>query len=144
MSNIKKPRAAPSAAVRPGPNTVVDPIMGLHYQLVAYICGAASIVPAPFDGSATFTTIMQQRPDGCRYAIARQYALRAVKQPDGMVKAVADTEPSGSYVVWDLHDEDLVRGRRTGQGGLISPPAPVLIGETEDGTVMKTMMLFDR
>jgi hypothetical protein len=58
--------------------------------------------------------------------------------------AITDTEPSGSFVVWDLHDEDLVRGRRTGQGGLIMPPRPVIIGETEDGTVMKAMMLFDR
>jgi hypothetical protein len=132
---------------KPAPDTVVnaiDPVLGLHYQLVAYICGAACIVPPTFEGAATFTTIMQQRPDGCRYAVGRRYALRQRKRPDGLIEAVADTEPSGSYVVWDLLDEDLVRGLRTGQGGLISPPRPVLIGETEDGTVMKTMMLFDR
>jgi hypothetical protein len=142
MSTIKTKAAPPTDDKT---DIVVDPVLGLHYQLVAYV-GATALIPAPFDGAATFTTIMQQRPDGCRYAVGRRYALRAVKVPGSkdQFTAITDTEPSGSFVVWDLHDEDLVRGRRTGQGGLIMPPRPVIIGETEDGTVMKAMMLFDR
>lgn len=112
-------------------------LVGIHYQLCAYVCGRACIKPGPFEGWATFTQIVQSRPDNCRYAVARMAPV--VKAGD--TYTVAD--PTGPFIVWDLHDEELVRGHRTDGAGLIAPPPALWMGDTEDGMVMKAMARYD-
>lgn len=117
----------------------LDPIVGLHYQLHAYVCGKGCIQPSPFDGAATFTLIFQKRPSGCRFAVAQSYGVRIKDHV-----AIANKEPTGPFICWDLLDDELVRGRRTGPSGLIMPPPPLWTGPNADGLVMKAMHLFDK
>ena len=114
-------------------------MVGLHYDLRAYILGKAHIQPSPFgEGSwATFTQIFQKRPDGCRFAVAQMVPLKVSGS------GVVSRPPSGPFVVWDMFDDLLVKGKRTGPSGLLMPPPPLWMGETEDGMVMKALMLFD-
>jgi hypothetical protein len=104
-----------------------QPLAGMHYHLEAYVCGAGCVRPSPFDGWATFTLIFQQRPSGCRFAIAQ-------------IVPVFSYEPIGPYVCWDLH-EDLT----TMPGNnLLTPPWPKWQGENADALIMKAMALYER
>lgn len=100
---------------------------GYHYQLCCYVCGNGCLKPSPFEGWASFTQIFQQRPDTCRYAVAR-------------IIPVFHNEPAGPFVCWDLYDDKLLSltYRR-----YVVPPPPVWEGPTEDGVTMKAMMLYD-
>ena len=107
------------------------PMVGMHYQLHCYVCGHGCTKPSPFDSWATFTQIFRNRPDGCRFAVAR-------------LVPVFETHPRGPYVAWDLHDDELVRGKRVGPSGLIAPPPALWRSDSVDGLVMKAMALYDR
>lgn len=114
-------------------------LVGLHYRLCAYVCGRGCIKPSPFEGWVTFTQILQQRPDGCRFAVAQMVPM--VRDEDGTARFTG--VPQGPFVVWDLHDEELVRGKRTGPNGLVMPPPPLWMGESEDGMVMRAVLSYD-
>lgn len=101
-------------------------LIGIHYQLHCYVCGRACTKPSPFDGWATFTQIMQQRPDGCRFAVAR-------------IVPVFGTKPQGPYLVWDLF-----LPRAVHNNGWINAPKPLWRSASVDGLVMKAMALYDR
>lgn len=118
-----------------------DPIVGLHYQLHGYVCGKGCIKPSPFEGAATFTQIFQKRPDGCRFAVAQCYGLE--RNPTSY-EVTASRHPSGPFVCWDLLDDELVKGRRTGPSGLIMPPPPLWMGPSADGLIMKAVHLYDQ
>lgn len=120
----------------------LPPMVGLHYRLCAYVCGKGCSKPSPFgdDTWATFTQIFNSRPDGCRFAIAQMVRMRRVPGTD---EFASDEQPSGPFVVWDLFDEQLVRGKRADADGLLSPPPPKWMGEGEDGMIMKAMALYD-
>ena len=116
----------------------VDPILGMHWQLLAYI-SAASVLKVPAGETRTFTSIVQNYPKQCRYAVGQRVA--ALKMGAGKVTLTAETGP---FVVWDLHDDLLVRGKRTGPNGLIMPPPPCWMAQTVDAAVMKAVMGYDR
>ena len=56
-------------------------------------------------------------------------------------RSVSPGEPAGPFVVWDLFDEELVRGKRTSPRGWLMPPPPRWLGESEDGMIMKAVAL---
>lgn len=138
MSTIKR---GPLDGEVKASSQVPDIVVGMHYMLYGYVCGANCINPSPFDKPVTFTQIMTSRPDGCRFAVARRVGLTTAPCPkvSGNLTAVHG-EPTGPFVVWDLHDEDLVRGRRTDGAGMMAPPPPWIRGPSEDGVTMKAMM----
>lgn len=111
----------------------------MHWRLCAYVCGKGCTKPSPFgdDTWATFTQIFNARPDGCRFAIAQRVPMAITAQ------GVVYDKPTGPFVVWDLFDDLLVRGKRAGEGGLLAPPPPKWMGEGEDGMIMKAMALYD-
>lgn len=109
-----------------------DTLAGIHYKLEGYICGAGCVKPSPFEGWATFTLIFQQRPNNCRFAVAR-------------LVPVFEYEPRGPWLCWDLFDDVLTMGQNTQQlGGLITPPWPKWQGASADALIMKAMALYDR
>lgn len=120
-----------------------DPIVGLHYRLYAYICGKACIRHAPDAAPRTFTTIFNERPNECRFAVVQRIPLIKVG-PDGPSQTVRYDNPTGPFVVWDLFDEELTRGRRTGPGGFMSPPPAWYLGPTESAATMKALALYDK
>ena len=118
-----------------------DPIVGMHYKISAYVCGRGCSKPSPFEGWATFTQIFNSRPDGCRYAVAQGLPLR-IRETD---PPTADHgAPTGPFVVWDLLDAQLVKGKRTAPSGLLMPPPPTWMGDSEDGMIMKAMALYEQ
>ncbi len=122
---------------------ISDPIVGLHYALSGYVA-RNGIIPSVLDGPATFTHIMDNRPKEARFAIAQIVRLRKVVGKWGAPDTYEHEDaPSGPYVVWDLHDDQLTRGMRTAPSGLIMPPPPLWMNESEDGMLMKAMMFFD-
>jgi len=121
---------------------VLDPMVGFHWVLSAYVCGAACIKPSPFTGPVTFSQIMNDRPDKCRFAIAQRVPLRLDKSWSAGLFMTGD--PTGPFVVWDLFDDELVRGKRTGPSGLMSPPPAWFLCDSEDGAIMKAQALYDR
>ena len=121
-----------------------NPLVGLHYQLLAYVCGAACTKPSPFEGWATFTQIFNSRPDGCRFAVARIIPLHRNPNPDPNTPLVSSGEPTGPFVVWDLYDKELVSGKRVGASGSIAPPPALWLSDSSDGLIMKAMALYDR
>lgn len=125
-------------------NPVEDTFVGMHYVLSAYV-SKGEIKPSPFDKPKTFDEIFTNRPDGCRYAVAQALMLRHVRVAQGFTAArvQSDDAPSGPFVVWDLLDEQLVRGQRRSESGLMSPPPALWMSESEDGMVMKAMALYD-
>lgn len=128
-----------------------DPFVGMHYALSGYV-KRGGIVPPPAawvkpDGVVipqSFTVIMQNRPNDCRFAIAQIVRLvrEASKNPNTPLFRSED-HPSGPYVVWDLLDDQLTRGQRTGPGGVMSPPPPMWMAESEDGMLMKALAFYD-
>lgn len=138
MSKIKPP-ISPQESVDAKHGHYDDPIVGMHYKLCAYVCGKGCTKPSPFEGWATFTQIFNSRPDGCRYAVAQRVPLLAQSGT-----TVSHGEPSGPYVVWDLLDDLLVKGKRTAPSGLLMPPPPVWLGDSEDGMIMKAMALYEQ
>lgn len=115
-----------------------DTLVGTHYQLCAYICADTGVVQYPFGSThATFTEIFTRRPENCRYAVGR---LVPITMSGGVV--VCSDEPAGPFVVWDLFDEELVRGKRTSPRGWLMPPPPRWLGDNEDGMIMKAVALY--
>lgn len=104
---------------------------GLHYKLECYICGPSCIQPSPFEGWVTFPRIFQQRPDGCRFAVAQ-------------LVPVFEDRPEGDYLVWDLLTEELTMGRGLYAHGYLRAPAPLWQSPSLDGLIMKAMALYDR
>ncbi len=126
--------------------TDVDPFVGMHYVLTGYVRRGSLVPPPDAWGKPatpqTFTTIMQNRPSDCRFAVAQIVRIRRAVTPRG-AQIVSDTEPSGPFIVWDLHDDQLVRGQRTGPDGLIAPPPPTWLVPGEDGAIMKALMFYE-
>jgi len=125
-----------------------DPFVGAHYVLSGYV-RRGSVVPPPEAWGVpakpqTFTVIMQNRPNDCRFAVAQIVRLR--RNPDKRASTplfLTDDVPSGPFIVWDLLDDQLVRGQRTGPNGLIAPPPPMWLVPTEDGALMKALMFYE-
>jgi hypothetical protein len=111
------------------------PISGVHYHLHSYICGSGCVKPSPFEGWAPFETIFQQRPNLCRFAVAR-------------CVPVSGSEPQGPWLCWDLYADTLMRGQLMNglkyRTFLLQPPPPKWQGATADGLIMKAMALYDR
>lgn len=122
-----------------------DPFVGMHYQLSGYVRrGGIVSPPAELAQPVTFTRIMQLRPNDCRFAIAQIVRLR--RNPDKRASTplyLTDDAPSGPFVVWDLLDDQLTRGQRTGPSGIMSPPPPLWMAESEDGMLMKALAFYD-
>lgn len=116
--------------------TEVDP-PAAHYNLCAYVCGPACIRPSPFEGWATFLQIFQQRPDGCRFAIAQRVPLLRT----GPASVAYADRPEDRFICWDLFDDSLFRTRFDMR---LLAPTPVWTGDTEDGVVMKAMALYEQ
>lgn len=126
-------------------DTPIDPLVGLHYKLLAYVCGPNCIQPPTLSEPATFTAIMEARPEKCRFAVAQAYRLRtAAGSTKDHPKYTTDDFPSGPIVVWDLFDDLLVRGKRMAPSGMLMPPPPKWHGNTEDGMVMVAMTNYDK
>lgn len=121
-----------------------DPIVGLHYRLYAYVCGKACIQAPPHTDPVTFTTVFNERPNKCRFAVAQQIPLVRGKQPPGPTHIVTYGDPTGPFVVWDLFDDELVRGRRAGPSGFLAPPPAWYLGPTESAATMKALALYDK
>lgn len=120
-----------------------DTFVGMHYVLSAYVM-KGKIEPSPFDGPRTFDAIFTARPEGCRFAVAQAVMLRRNPDPRPSTPLFnTDPAPSGPFVVWDLLDEELVRGRRRSESGLMAPPPALWMHDSEDGMVMKAMALYD-
>lgn len=120
-----------------------DPFIGLHYRLCGYVA-RDRIIESPFDEPVTFTRIMQERPDDCRFAVGQAVRLRTVNQGvQAPRRFVSDPHASGPCVVWDLFDDQLVRGQRTNGSGLIMPPPPLWMHDSEDGMLMKALSFYE-
>lgn len=128
-----------------------DIFAGMHYVLAGYVA-RGGIKPPPQawikpDGSVlgqSFTVIMQNRPKDCRFAVAQIIRMRTAKgSTKENPKFAFDDCPSGPFIVWDLHDDQLTRGQRTGPGGLISPPAPMWLVPNKDGALMKALAFYE-
>lgn len=128
-----------------------DVFVGMHYVLAGYIKRGA-VVPPPkawvkSDGSVTpqsFTIIVHHRPNDCRFAVAQALRLRQVKSSDPNTPLYChDGAPSGPFLVWDLFDDQLVRGMRTGPSGIVAPPPPMWMVPNEDGALMKALSFYD-
>lgn len=114
-------------------------LVGVHYQLHCYVCGAGCTKPSPFEGWVTFTQIMRNRPDGCRFAIAQLVPLLHNNNPDPSTPLFITTEPAGPFVAFDLYTPRSVRAN-----GFIPAPPPLWTSESVDGLVMKAMALYGR
>lgn len=115
-----------------------DPFVGMHYRVCGYVA-RDRIVPSPFDGFVTFTRIVQERPTDCRFAVAQIVRIHRT----GADTFTSDDHSSGPCVVWDLFDDQLVRGQRSGPTGMISPPPPLWMADSEDGMLMKALAFFE-
>lgn len=114
--------------------------VGLHYQLIAYVCGASCVQDSPFEGWATFEQIFQRRPDNCRYAVARQIPLQM--GDDGRVDYGS---PQGEYLCWDLYDDSLLTPSGFKKQSIpLKPPRPLWVTTSPDGLIMKAMALYER
>lgn len=114
-----------------------DPKPGLHYHLSCYV-GRAHTRPSSWEGWATFTTIFQQRPDGYRFAVARQLVLDT--EGGKVVNRLAD-----DWICWDLLCDQLTGGHNLQHSdGLMRPPPPIWTGPNEEALVMRAMALYDR
>lgn len=128
-----------------------DPFVGLHYVLSGYVKRGGIVPPKSAwikpDGTVTpqsFTIIMQSRPNDCRFAIAQ--IVRLVREPSKDPNTPLfrhEDAPSGPFVVWDLLDDQLTRGQRTGPGGVLSPPPPLWMHESEGGMLAKALHFYD-
>lgn len=119
--------------------------MGLHYKLLAYVCGPNCIQPSPTAEPVTFTKVMELRPEACRFAVAQAYRLRTAKGSTvAAPKYTTDDFPSGPFIVWDLHDDLLVRGKRQAPSGLLMPPPPKWMVPSEAGAAMLAMTHYAR
>lgn len=117
-----------------------DPKPGLHYHLSCYVCGRACAHPSPFEGWATFATIFSRRPDGCRFAIAKQIVLKSVGTG---VASTVQSLPDDTWVCWDLLDDGLI-DRSSRASAMLHPPLPMWTSAVEEALIMKAMMLYDR
>lgn len=114
-------------------------VVGIHYHLIAYICGPADARPSPFQAWATFQQIFDRRPDKCRFAVVRGIPIILT---DGEYAA---NPPEGPVVVWDMLDDKLIQAAQRWSGGAAFPtPVAIWTGDSEDGMVMKAMALFDK
>lgn len=127
------------------PKPAEDTFVGMHYQLSGFVRrGGIVSPPKGLDKPATFTAIMQARPNDCRFAIAQIVRLR--RNPDKRADTplyITDDAPSGPFIVWDLLDDQLTRGQRTGPNGLIAPPPPMWLVPNGDGALMKALMFYE-
>ncbi len=111
-----------------------------HYKLHAYV-GPPGMVQTPaFEGWATAEQILQQRPDGCRYAVVEPAHLP--RNAEGTML--------WRFEAWDLLDSDFIQ--RAGRAFAVLnghkhdfPTPPVVdTGTSLDGLIMKTLALYDR
>lgn len=128
-----------------------DPVLGWHYVLSGYVARNGIIPPMSAwvkpDGKVvpqSFHVINQNKPRECRFAIAQIVRLRKVLGKWGAPDTYAsDDAPSGPFVVWDLNDEQLVRGQRRAPSGSDMPPPPLWMNASEDGMLMKALSFYD-
>lgn len=128
-----------------------DPFLGMHYVLSGYVKRGGIVPPSTAwrrpDGTIlpqSFTIIMQRRPNDCRFAVAQAVMLR--RNPDKRADTplyLTDDHPSGPFIVWDLLDDQLTRGQRTGPKGVLSPPPPLWMADSEDGMLLKALAFYD-
>ena len=119
--------------------------IGYHYELQAYVCGRGCVQPSPFEGWATFAQIFNARPAECRYAVVRRVPLRRNPDTDPNTPLFHSGDPEGSFMVWDLfHDSVVKHQKHKFDTLLLRPPPPTWTGPTADGMIMKAMMLYDR
>lgn len=140
MSKLK----APGHSGAPAPANQTDIVVGMHYQLLAYVCGAACIERVTDGKPRTFTAVVTGRPNKCRFAVVQRFPIHARLAPGGNYKVEQGVEPTGPIIVWDLFDKDLTEGRRTGPDGGMMPPPPIYMGSSAEGMIMKAMQLYDR
>lgn len=100
-----------------------------RYRLHAYVCDHGCAHASQLTGWAKFEMIFQQRPDGCRYAIA-------------------ETSP-GRFEVWDLYDDAIDRqlmyqSMLTNSAIGLAPPDALWTGSQPDALVVKTVALYGR
>jgi len=107
--------------------------VGMHYQCCGYIVEGGGVTPAPFEGWATFTQIVQQKPDKAMLAIGRRVPLVQT----GATTVSSAPAPKGLFLVWDLR-----RLPKTTADDLLNAPAPVLTNPTEDGAVMLALIKY--
>lgn len=119
-----------------------DPVIAFHYRLECYVGPHGSVRESPLEGWATFADIFNRRPDQFRYAIAQGVALKLEKPGEATV--VAEHEPAGAYICWDLYTDDLARGRQLTRRGFMHTPAPLWTSDSLDGLVMKAIALYDQ
>lgn len=118
-----------------------DPKPGTHYHLSCYV-GRTHTRAAEWEGWATFTTIFQRRPDGYRFAVARQMVLRSIGEG---IASVVKHIPDDQWLCWDLLSDQLTGGHNLQHSdGLMRPPPPMWTGPTEEALVMRAMALYDR
>ena len=118
-------------------------VVGFHYTLAAYVC-RGRIEQPPFGTDwVTFTTIFQQRPDGCRYGVGRAIPLMPEPASDPNTPLFQYGVPTGPYLAWDFFDEELVKAARASRTGLVSAPPAVWEADTADGLAMKVLALYD-
>lgn len=114
-----------------------DPKPGAHYHLSCYV-GRTHTRAAEWEGWATFTTIFQRRPDGYRFAVARQLVM---SEEGGKVVNRLDDQ----WLCWDLLSDQLTGGHNLHRtDGLMRPPPPIWTGPNEEALVMRAMAQYDR
>lgn len=118
-------------------------MVGFRYTLAAYVCQCHVISPSFGSDWVTFTTIFQQRPDGCRFGVGRAIPLMPEPSADPDTPLFHYGVPSGPYLAWDFFDEVLEKAARQSKSGLVSAPSPVWEADTADGLVMKVLALYD-
>lgn len=110
-------------------------IASLHYQLDCYVGKGGAVSPATLDPAvnqlATFDVIFSNRPNDCRFAIARKMPL-----------SIDEDQTPGPWLVWDFFDTDLVAGRRLGPTGN-TPPPPLWRGPVSDALLIKCMVFYE-
>lgn len=100
--------------------------MDNHYRVHAYVCGASCVRYSSLEGWATFETILQQRPNDCRYAIVERPVER-------------------DFVVWDMFDgATMLRTHLTQVGATLAPPTPLWAATEPNSLVMKAVALYGR
>lgn len=100
------------------------------YRLCAFVCAGGCVRPSPFEGWASFPTILAQRPDDCRFVIAENML-----------------SPDSVFVCVDLRDSSIaptgkIRMISSVVLGLRDPPAR-WVGNDPDALIMKAIALYD-
>lgn len=119
-------------------------LIGYHYQLAGYVCGAACYRPETGISIMTFISIWNNRPDTCRFAIVRTVPLLRNIDPSPSTAVFNVGEPAGDWLCWDLLDDKLIETMRRRPEGLGCVPDPIWQAPSKDGLIMKAMALYGR